>query len=443
MACARLRSRVITHDDNDSLCRVLPVAGDLARAAVRARRLLALASGRAAAGRRARGGLAVGVRRGARAQRSRRDRRSRRLAAPAKLWRRLPRDRDRRSQHRRHRRSRARRRARAALPGKAHRHHREAAACGLVGEGLGAVAGHRSRAHARSGRRLPAAHRRRHRPSARRARATRGARAGREARPGFADGASALRLVLGKGADSRLRVFLRQALSVRVGQQSAQQDGGGGGRLHAGAPHGAGGSGRHRVDPRRTHRRLQPRGAHQASRRGASSDSSGRGGEERVAAPVRFVEGHLEHDRAHRVHAAALLGVAARGHAAGHGGDLSRAAGGRARAGRAGLARVARLGADVLRLRADACLLSPLAAVGAVPAARRAVLRGRDLRFGVALLARQGRPVEGARAGAGARALRFAGARALSRAPVKKPPRLHAAAFFMPMRFALRRCGAA
>ena len=65
-----------------------------------------------------------------------------------------------------------------------------------------------------------------------------------------------------------------------------------------------------------------------------------------------------------------------------------------------GLARVARVGGDVLRLCAHAALLPPLAVVGAVSAAGRAVLRRRDVCVGGALLARQGRAVEGARSGA-------------------------------------------
>ncbi|CAG9230491.1 hypothetical protein BGLA2_50039 [Burkholderia gladioli] len=62
---------------------------------------------------------------------------------------------------------------------------------------------------------------------------------------------------------------------------------------------------------------------------------------------------------------------------------------------------MAGLGGDERGLRADAGLLPALAAVGAGAAAGGAVLQRRDLRLGLALLARQGRPVEGARAGAG------------------------------------------
>ena len=87
---------------------------------------------------------------------------------------------------------------------------------------------------------------------------------------------------------------------------------------------------------------------------------------------------------------------------AGHDDHLSDAAGRRAGARTAGLARVARVGGHVLRVCADAQLLPPLAAVGAVSAADRVVLCRRDVCVGGALLARQGRSVEGARSGAGA-----------------------------------------
>ncbi|CAN0627887.1 putative Gamma-glutamyltranspeptidase @ Glutathione hydrolase [Burkholderia multivorans] len=211
-----------------------------------------------------------------------------------------------------------------------------------------------------------------------------------------------MRFVLGKGDDPRVRVLLREALSVLVDQQPAQQDRRCGGRLHAREAYRAGRGGRHRVDPRRADRRLQPRRADQASRRRAPPDPSRPGGPQRIAAPVRQLARHLEHDCPHGLHAAALFDVAAGRHAARHDDHLPGAARRVARLRRARLAGVARVGVDVHRLRADAALLPAFAVVGAGAAARRAVLRRRDLRVGLALLARQGRPVEGPRAGAGA-----------------------------------------
>ncbi|CAG9246465.1 hypothetical protein BDI4_1970003 [Burkholderia diffusa] len=86
---------------------------------------------------------------------------------------------------------------------------------------------------------------------------------------------------------------------------------------------------------------------------------------------------------------------------------------------------MARMGVDVHRICADAALLPPLAAVGAGAAARRAVLRRRDVRVRVALLARQGWPVEGARAGAGGALTDAGGCRSFLRiSESKKPDRL-------------------
>ncbi|CAG9212940.1 hypothetical protein BVI434_2710023 [Burkholderia vietnamiensis] len=402
---ARACRRRPADDACNCLSGVRAVAGDLARAAGRARRLLARAARAGAAARGARRGrcrrLAGRRRGGAGAQRGRRDRAGGDVAARAGLPGRVPSDHRRRPQRRRHRRRRPRRRAGDQPRGAPHGVEREAAAVRLVGQGVGAVAGHRRGAHARPAGRLSAADGRRHRPSARRGRAARHACAGRAARSGVADGAAALRFVLGEGADPGVRVLLREALSVLVDQRSAQPDGRRRGRLHAGQAQRARGGGRHRIDSRRADRRLQPRRADQASRQRPASDPARSGRAQRVAAPVRQLARHLEHDRAHRVHAAPLFAAAARGHAARDDDHLPRAARGRARIRRARVAGMARVGVDVHRVCADAALLPALAAVGAGAAAGRAVLRRCDVRVRMALLARQGRAVEGARAGAG------------------------------------------
>ena len=116
--------------------------------------------------------------------------------------------------------------------------------------------------------------------------------------------------------------------------------------------------------------------------------------------PLRRLARHLEHDRAHGVHATALFAVAAAGDCRRDGVDLRGSAGACAVARRTCVAGVRRVGDDVYRLCADAAVLPAVVVVGAGVAAGGGVLCRCDDRVGGAVLARQGRAVEGAGAGA-------------------------------------------
>ena len=90
--------------------------------------------------------------------------------------------------------------------------------------------------------------------------------AGEWARAQFADGQAALRELRRARLRSGVHLLFPDALPVRLGERPQPQAGGGGGRLHAGAPRRARGGRRHRGHPRRLDRRLRARARAQAAR---------------------------------------------------------------------------------------------------------------------------------------------------------------------------------
>ncbi len=226
---------------------------------VRARRLLALQRARrlAAGELGATGALAARRRGRAGAQRSRRIGDSIGSLLAAGLSRAMDRHSGRRREQRRHRRrgapSRRRRGDRAAA-----RRDRPRLAGRMDRQALGHQAGHRARERAAAARRticcspMPTSciprfacagwSRTRH---------------AKRARADFADGEAALRQPCRARRYSRLRLLLPDALSVRLGERSAQPDRGRRRRLHAGARRRACQSRRHRGHPRRADRRLR------------------------------------------------------------------------------------------------------------------------------------------------------------------------------------------
>ena len=149
---------------------------------------------------------------------------------------------------------------------------RNGAAGGLDGQAVGAGAGD-SPCHGRGRRRrLFPADRCRHRPCARQSQPARCARRARRPCPGLADGRAVLRERGRAFPHSRLRLFLPDALSLRLGRAARSQGGRRRRRLHAGPPRCAGARRRHRRHPVGDHRRLRA-GASPQGRRGRSGSA--------------------------------------------------------------------------------------------------------------------------------------------------------------------------
>jgi translation initiation factor IF-2 len=218
---------------------------------------------------------------------------------------------------------------------------------------------------------------------------------------------------MGAGRRARVRVLLRSAVPVPAGELAALTGGGGGRRLHAGAPRGPGAFRRAGPDQRRPHRRRGPGPDDQAPARALLARAVDRGGQR---APVPPAGRPVADGGPVGLPPAPVFALAAgrdRGRAGVHlpaaAGRGDRRAGGRSGDGRGGDGRggqrpgrasgghgPGRLGPDVTDLRAHAPAVPAIAAAGSRLAADRAAVHRDDRRFRPAALRRPGRGVEGA-----------------------------------------------
>ena len=191
-------------------------------------------------------------------------------------------------------------------------------------------------------------------------------------RPGLADGRAVLRDPGRALPHSRLRLFLPDAVSVRLGRAARSCDSRCCRRLHPGAPQCAGAGRRHSGHQVRNHRRL----CAGASSQGPGPDLARPHAAGHELAALRRLPEDRPHDFAFRLRPARLLAVGACRHCRRHGAGLHRAAAARAAVRRAGaLAGIVRLAGDGHHLPADAALLPPVAALGArAPCHRRCLM---------------------------------------------------------------------